>query len=103
MVLIVVFLGLAIGPLLILGPRAAKLSNDQAYQSLSAIVLAHNGDPTYNTAAAKAERAATSTPAAGGAATYRLRDQAGTCWSVTVPDAGHASQLPVEVPSSYCP
>jgi competence protein ComGC len=99
--MIVVLLGLAIVPLLLLAPRAAQLANDNAYQGLSAIVQSHNGQVSYNALAAKTLKEATASPGADGATSYAMADTAGVCWTVTVP-SGHATSLPVEAPTSYC-
>lgn len=92
----------AVVPLIILGQRANQLANSSAYQSLSALVLAHNGESGYDATAAKTMRAATVVSVTPIATTYAMRDGSGVCWSVAVPHSGRATHLPTQAPSTWC-
>lgn len=99
-VLVALVVGGALG-LLAIARAATRVVDDPAYQALSAIALAHDGQASYDAAARRAEARAVARPVAGGTR-YSMTGSAGVCWSVVVPAAGPTRATPAEAPAGDC-
>ena len=90
-----------VAPLFWLKAQADKLNADPAFKALDAYARAHNGDHSYDTAAAEALPGFVRTTLPDGQVRFSERSPAGTCWTLVV-GSGPVS-LPQRSPAADCP